>query len=224
MVYKKINIFCFDVDNTLIDGYTQKYFLIFLFNIGKINIFFLFISYIWFVFYKLHFTKKLYKPMSMLAGKLKGLNIDSFNILFDTFFDKYLYDKVFINMKNEIINQKKNHDNILVLLSTSFSPIVERVAKNLGCKYFIGTQIEMRNEICTGKISGPIIDGEDKVCALNDFLKKINLIRGDVNLYIYTDSHNDMSLLKYADYKIAVNPTKKLKGIAKKNNWQIINH
>ena len=224
MSNKKINVFCFDVDNTLVDGYTQKYFLDFLFKIGKINIFFLILSYVWFLFYKLNVTKNLHVPMSMVAQRLKGLEIKAFNKLFDLFFDEYLRKRIFEGMREDVIKRINRDDNILVLLSTSFVPIVERVAKNLNIPYFIGTKIELEDGFCAGSINGVIIDGIEKVNAMDNFLIELNLSRLDVNLYFYTDSHNDIELLMKADHQIIVNPSKKLYNIAIKNNWPIINY
>jgi HAD superfamily hydrolase (TIGR01490 family) len=221
---KKVNVFCFDVDNTIVDGYTQKYFLNFLFHIGKVNIFFLILSYAWFIFYKLNMTKNLYLPMSMVVKKLKGIEIREFNKLFDLFFDEYLKKRIFLGMRDGVIKGINKDGNVLVLLSTSFAPIVERVAKSLGVSHFIGTQIGLDGGFCTGHINGVIIDGMEKVNAMDNFLTELNLDRLDVNLYFYTDSHNDMELLMKADHQVVINPSKKLRNIAIKNNWPIIKY
>ena len=41
-------------------------------------------------------------------------------------------------------------------------------------------------------------------------------------VYAFSDSIWDLPLFSTADYKIAVNPDRKLKKIAKKNLWQVI--
>ena len=42
------------------------------------------------------------------------------------------------------------------------------------------------------------------------------------NSYFYSDSINDLPLLELVNKPIAVNPDQKLKSIAKKRNWHIL--
>lgn len=217
----KVNIFCFDVDNTVVFGYTQKYFINFLYRTKRINILFLIISYVWFVFYRLNVISNLYFPMNFLVGKLRGLDRKEFTDLFDNFFDECINDKIILDMYNNVIKKINRNESILLLLSTSLTPIVERIAGRLGISYYVATNIKFSGDFCSGEIDGPIIDGFEKVNAVENFLNKLGLIRNGVNFYFYTDSHHDLDLLIRADHQIVINPTKKLYNIAKSKNWPI---
>lgn len=68
------------------------------------------------------------------------------------------------------------------------------------------------NEVCTGQISGSIVDYEYKAVCVNQIKSNLKLKFPNDNLYynVFGDSKWDLPMLKLADKAIVVNPSKKL--------------
>ena len=76
------------------------------------------------------------------------------------------------------------------------------------------------NEQFTGKLTGIPSYAEGKVKRFNDWLEN-NGHRLEES-WFYSDSHNDIPLLKKVNHPTAVDPDEFLKDEAKKMNWPII--
>ena len=72
----------------------------------------------------------------------------------------------------------------------------------------------------TGKIEGVPSFGPGKVICLNAWLKKSKYnLEGS---FFYSDSHNDLPLLRQVDHPIAVDPDPLLRQEAKDQKWPIV--
>ncbi|HZK83150.1 MAG TPA: HAD family phosphatase [Desulfosporosinus sp.] len=116
-----------------------------------------------------------------------------------------------------------SNDQIL-LLSGAFSQFVALVARDLGMKFWLGTEIELLGGVCTGRITS-IMNGHSKVQALRNFLQKqteagVVLDMGEA--YAYADSIQDLPLLSLVGHPVAVNPDQELLKEAKLRGWEII--
>lgn len=117
----------------------------------------------------------------------------------------------------------KSGDQIL-LLSGAFSQFVGLVAKDLGMKFWLGTEIELSEGVCTGRITS-IMTGPSKVQALTTFLqeqKKAGTIFDLGEAYAYADSIQDLLLLSLVGHPVAVNPDRELVKEAELRGWEII--
>ncbi len=117
----------------------------------------------------------------------------------------------------------KSEDQIL-LLSGAFSQFVALVAKDLGMKFWLGTEIEFSAGVCTGKITS-IMNGPSKVLALTTFLqeqREAGVIFDMGEAYAYADSIQDLPLLLLVGHPVAVNPDQELLNEAKQRGWKII--
>lgn len=117
----------------------------------------------------------------------------------------------------------KSDDQIL-LLSGAFLQFVALVAKDLGMKFWLGTEIEFSDGLCTGRIAS-IMNGPSKVQALRTFLeeqKKAGTFFDMGEAYAYADSIQDLPLLSLVGHPVAVNPDLELLKEAKLRGWEII--
>ena len=93
------------------------------------------------------------------------------------------------------------------------------IAKRLGLTGAIGTKVERKNGILTGKLVGLPIHGAAKKKAIKELAKTRNLsLRKS---YAYSDSHNDLPMLTAVGNPVAVNPDKILTRYAKAADWPI---
>jgi len=117
----------------------------------------------------------------------------------------------------------KSDDQIL-LLSGAFSQFIALVARDLGMKFWLGTEMELSDGVCTGRITS-IMNGSSKVQALSTFLREqkeagTNFDMGEA--YAYADSIQDLPLLSLVGHPVAVNPDQELLKEAKLRGWEII--
>lgn len=112
----------------------------------------------------------------------------------------------------------------VLLLSGAFSQFIALVAKKLGIKHWLGTELELKNGFVTGQVLS-FISGAEKVTKLKEFLqaKEKAGVKFDLNeSYAYADDFNDLPLLSLVGHPVAVNPDPKLYKLAVKRGWEII--
>lgn len=216
---KTDKIVFFDVDNTIINGYTQKYFIEYLFKINIISFRVLFLSYLWFLLYKLHIVKNIKSAVNFYISFLDGWDEDMVTKLVEDFCNLYIKDNFFLEIKR-IIEDYKAEGSILVLVSASLEPIVKCVANYLNIDNYIATRLELKDGLYTGKIFGNVAAGDEKLRLVKYFLN----LNGNRNImtYFYSDHFSDEALLNFVDNPFVVNPDKILYNKAKNKGWNII--
>ena len=111
----------------------------------------------------------------------------------------------------------------MLIITATNSFITKPIAALFGIEELIGTDLEEINNQFTGKIKGVASFQEGKVTRLNQWLdeKHLTLAQFD-KTFFYSDSKNDLPLLRIVSHPVAVNPDATLNTEAKKNNWPIM--
>jgi HAD superfamily hydrolase (TIGR01490 family) len=110
-------------------------------------------------------------------------------------------------------------DTLLVITATN-SFITAPIVALYGIEHLIATTPEMIEGKYTGNVNGVPCFQEGKVTRLNEWLTLNNeKLEGS---YFYSDSHNDLPLLKLVDFPVAVDPDEKLRDFADTQKWEII--
>ena len=80
-----------------------------------------------------------------------------------------------------------------------------------------------KNNNYTGEYTGTPSFKEGKIVRLNEWLDLHGKKMSDYNrTFFYSDSHNDLPLLRLVDCPVAVNPDAVLQAEAIQKNWKII--
>jgi len=75
----------------------------------------------------------------------------------------------------------------------------------------------------TGKVLGTPCFQKDKITKIEQWLTKNNLTKQDFSfIHAFSDSHNDIPMLEWADMAIATNPDSILIEHAKQNAWPLL--
>ncbi len=108
----------------------------------------------------------------------------------------------------------------LLLISASSSFVVEPIAGLLGFEHVISTRIEWNAGRVTAGLAGPPALGAGKVELLSRWLAE----RGQTleDSWGYSDSRNDLPLLKLVQHPVAVTPDAVLAAHAKEQGWEIL--
>ncbi len=210
----------FDIDDTIIKGQSQKFFLEFLFKKNYISLFYYLRLTIWFIFYKLGLIKNPKSAMKYAFSFVKGKTEAEISDLVDLFFDSVLQNKIYPEAIN-IIEKHQKEGRIIVLMSNAVDVLVRKIASHLKIDNFISTKLELVNGVYTGNIIGNIMYGETKKEAILSYVKARNLQLD--NSWAYGDHFSDIFLLSLVKNPYAVNPSKDLKRYAKLKEWGIIN-
>ncbi len=208
-----------DLDGVIIKGQSQLIFLNYLLKRKIIGLFFYLKILIWFIFYKLRPTNNPEKIMNFSFSFLKNKNTKDVEEIIKKFFLENLHKFIFPEII-DIINKHRARGRELLIISNAADILVKEIAEFLDIRHYIGTKLEKVSGVFTGKISGDIVYGKNKVIFAEDFIKKNGL--DPKNNWSYTDHISDLNLLLLTSNPCAVNPDRLLKKEAQKRNWPIL--
>ena len=121
--------------------------------------------------------------------------------------------------RQKIAEHRAKGDYPMIITST-IEFITAPIAQALDIETLIAPVPEFINGKYTGRISGVPSFGAGKVTRLKMWLESNQTpIAGS---YFYSDSHNDLPLLRWIDHPIAVDPDEVLLKEAKEQGWEII--
>jgi len=120
----------------------------------------------------------------------------------------------------DLVDQHRTAGDTLLIITATNTFVTRPIADCFGIDNLIGTDPEQIDGHYSGKPDGVPSFREGKITRLNDWLIKTGeQLEGAC---FYSDSHNDLPLLKLVENPIAVDPDDKLLEHAQKNNWPVI--
>ena len=209
----------FDIDNTLIAGDSDLLWGEFLCERNYVD------SNVYKAehekYYKDYLSGKL-DINNFLKFQLKVLGENDLNLLKKwrkDFFEEKIRP-VILPKAHQLIDKHRNQNHDLLIITATNRFIVEPIASEFKIENIIACEPEIYNEQFTGKFTGTPSYAEGKVERFNDWLKTIG--RRLEESWFYSDSHNDIPLMKEVNHPVAVDPDEFLKDEAEKMNWPII--
>jgi HAD superfamily hydrolase (TIGR01490 family) len=216
---KKMALAIFDLDNTLLGGDSDHLWGEFLVEQGIVDK----TSY--------HDTNDMFYEQykngtldifEFLAFTLKPLAEHPLETL-EAWRKQFLQQKIepiILPSAQDLVQKHQRQGDTLMIITATNSFITAPIAKRFGIAHLIATEPEFIDGSYTGKVAGTPSFKEGKVERLDTWLseQKANLDGS----YFYSDSHNDLPLLKRVDYPIAVDPDSTLKQFAQQQGWKII--
>jgi HAD superfamily hydrolase (TIGR01490 family) len=121
----------------------------------------------------------------------------------------------------KLLHDHTHNNDIMLLASATNSVIVEPIAKRLGFKNIVSTEVEIIDEIYTGKVLGIPALSKGKLIKVKEWMLQ-NSIESFDNTSFYSDSINDLPLLAAVSKPVAVNPDDMLREECRKRSWEII--
>lgn len=117
----------------------------------------------------------------------------------------------------------KHADALTVIITASNRFITAPIAHELGVANLIACELECIDGRYTGRSSGVPSFREGKIERLEQWLAEQGKTLGDfAESFFYSDSLNDLPLLKRVTHPVAVDPDDTLKAHAEKHRWPII--
>jgi len=127
---------------------------------------------------------------------------------------------ILLQPAQELINKHKQKGDSLLVITATNHFVTEPIVNLYGIPHLLATTPELIDNKYTGKVAGTPCFQEGKVTRLQQWLKDTGHTLEDS--WFYSDSHNDLPLLKLVDHPVAVNPDDLLKQYSEQTNWPII--
>jgi HAD superfamily hydrolase (TIGR01490 family) len=119
-----------------------------------------------------------------------------------------------------LLNKHRRDGHTLVIITATNRFVTSPIARRLGVNHLIATEPEIIEGRFTGEFLGAPCFQEGKITRLKEWLADHNeQLEGS---YFYSDSANDLPLLKLVSYPIAVDPCPRLSDYAQKHDMPII--
>ncbi len=137
--------------------------------------------------------------------------------------NEYLEEKirpVLLKKATALIDDHRNQGHDLLIITATNRFLTEPIAKLLGVKALIASDAEIINGRYTGRPIGIPSYAAGKVTRLHNWLSEHN--KSPEETWFYSDSHNDLPLLKEVEHPVAVDPDEILHREAEKQGWPII--
>ncbi len=120
----------------------------------------------------------------------------------------------------QLIDKHRNRGDTLLVITATNRFVTEPIVQLYGIDNLLATTPEFVDGRYTGGFNGIPCFREGKVKLLEAWLQNSNeTLQGS---WFYSDSHNDLPLLKLVDHPVAVDPDEKLAQFASAANWPII--
>jgi len=110
-------------------------------------------------------------------------------------------------------------DTLMVITATN-SFVTAPIVKAFGIDNLLATEPEKNSHGYTGRVAGVPCFQQGKVTRLQNWLETNQ--RDLKGSWFYSDSHNDLPLLRQVEHPVAVDPDVQLAQVAKENNWPVI--
>ncbi len=120
----------------------------------------------------------------------------------------------------QLVTDHKEAGNFVLVITSTIEFITAPIVQSLGINTLIAPDPEIRNNRYTGNIVGIPSFAEGKVTRLMQWLERHDMDLG--GSFFYSDSHNDLPLLRLVDHPVVVDPDDILKAEAEKRQWKII--
>jgi HAD superfamily hydrolase (TIGR01490 family) len=161
------------------------------------------------------------KWIENLGGILKGASREEVLEALRWVADNYIFNSLHKDVI-EILEGHKQRRDIVVIISGTYSSLVEIVGQELGVPYVISTQLEVIDGKYSGKVVKPLCSGENKAKLLKEFVERNGLEIDWSSSFAYADSIFDAPLLRLVGNPVATYPDRELRLLAERNGWRTL--
>lgn len=136
---------------------------------------------------------------------------------------RFLHEKIRPIILDKAINLIAGHrqqNHVLLIITATNRFLTEPIAALFGVHDLIASETEMKDGYYTGQPLGIASYAAGKVTRLNAWLAEYG--NQPEESWFYSDSHNDLPLLRLVNHPVAVDPDEILRDEAGKQGWPII--
>lgn len=120
----------------------------------------------------------------------------------------------------ELIEKHRQQGDTLVVITATNSFVTHPIVSAFGIEHLLATEPEVIDGKYTGRIAGIPCFQKGKVERLAIWMQEHQMSMD--GSWFYSDSHNDLPLLKEVDHPVAVDADEQLLNYAREQGWQIM--
>lgn len=150
---------------------------------------------------------------------LKGISRDRLTVIGDEYCDRIVMNRLYPQAL-ALLQANRNAGLEPILVSGSPDFIVAPLARRLGIEIFGANRLIYSRGLATGRISGPVMAGEEKARWCGQLAERLSLKLADC--WGYADSYYDLPFLVALGHPVAVNPDRRLAATARIRHWPIV--
>lgn len=209
----------FDIDHTLVNEFSTKTVINFLFKKKEINLLFTIKALYWILLEKMHKldTERVFREGGLA---LKGKDAKKMDKVIGECFDTKIKKNIFKEGEKLLERKKKTH--VVVLVTEQYDAIAKHFKKYFNVKYLLCTKLEIKNGRFTGRLGGKICYSKNKVDMIKELIKKQKIETDFKVCESYSDNISDVPMLELVGKPFATNPDAELEKYAKEKSWEII--
>ena len=121
---------------------------------------------------------------------------------------------------SDLIKQHRLRGDTLAIITATNRFIAAPIARHLGIDHLLATEPTMGKNGFDGKYQHPPCYQKGKPTNINRWLSNYRL--DHTGSYAYSDSHNDLPLLEWADNPVVVDPDSELETVARERGWPVL--
>lgn len=144
----------------------------------------------------------------------------------DAWHEKYMATKIRGMMTDKaraLVEKHREAGDLMMIITATNAFVTAPIAREFGIEHLIATLPEEIDGEFTGRVTGTPSFKEGKVTRLHAWLRERELGLADFEeTWFYSDSLNDLPLLKVVDHPVAVDPDATLRAYAEAARWPII--
>ncbi|MCH1459858.1 MAG: HAD-IB family hydrolase [Luminiphilus sp.] len=209
----------FDLDNTLIAGDSDHLWGDFLVSQGRVDA-------IEHKALNAHFYGQ-YKNgelnideyLTFALGPMAGMTKETLAPLQRQFVRDHI-EPILLDAAFALLEQHRALGDTLVIITATNTLVTQPIADRLGVEHLIGCEAEIIEGCYTGKPTGMPSFAQGKVARIQTWCEENK--KSMENAVFYSDSHNDLPLLRTVDRAVAVDPDDRLREEAVRKGWDII--
>jgi HAD superfamily hydrolase (TIGR01490 family) len=127
---------------------------------------------------------------------------------------------IILDKARSLVQQHRDKGDILMIITATNRFVTQPIADELGIENLLATEPEFIDGHYTGEVSDIPCFKDGKVKRLQRWLEDNHASLQ--NSWFYSDSHNDIPLLKEVSFPVATDPDDTLRSHAVQNRWRII--
>ena len=157
--------------------------------------------------------------LSFALGPMAGLTPETLSALQDKFLKTHV-EPILLDAAFDLLQAHRVKGDTLIIITATNTLVTQPIADRLGVEHLIGCEAELKGGQYTGKPQGIPSFGEGKLHRIEAWCANNNAsLEGAV---FYSDSHNDLPLLRAVTQAVAVDPDDVLRKEAQECGWEII--
>ncbi|MDH2426785.1 HAD-IB family hydrolase [Sphaerisporangium sp. TRM90804] len=158
------------------------------------------------------------RAKEMALAFVVGIKVDEVVRLGEEIYDEVMADRIWAGTRALAQSHLDAGQRVWLVTATPVE-LARVIAQRLGLTGALGTVSETENGVYTGRLVGDLLHGPAKAEAVKALARREGLDLSRCTAY--SDSSNDLPLLRLVGHPYAVNPDSELLEHARKNEWTV---